>query len=502
MAVATKEFLSALEERVQEMRTAIREREDSTDIRGTTYYVSASGNDENDGKSPASAWKTPARVSEASLRAGDGVLFCRGDVFRGQLKTKAGVLYGAYGKGAKPCLFAWEENLASRALWEIYDSEHHIWKYTKRILDVGTLVFDEGAAHSYKLIPSYIGGRFVCRDDESRLFDMRAEMERDLDIYWHYEDTFLTRPSKGEDFPIPDVSDSTYGELYLRCDRGNPGEIFSSIEALAGRNLIVVGDNPDVTVENLCLKYVGRHAIGAGGRCVRNLKVRGCEIGWIGGAIQHYFGTDPNYPEGGRGTVTRFGNGIEVYGGCDTYEVSDCYIYEVYDAAITHQVTTGGNTFEMKNIVYRDNLVENCVYSIEYFLDMTEGDRESYMENIEICGNILRNAGYGWGQQRHNKHTPAHIKGWSYTNAVKSNYRVHDNVFDRAAYRMLHLVAEKGEWCPEMYKNTYVQYTGNPLGQYGGKEKGEPEILVFDERAEDTVRDVFRDSGAEVYRIS
>lgn len=32
-------------------------------------------------------------------------------------------------------------------------------------LDVGTLVFNGGEAHSVKLIPSYIRGRFVCRDD-------------------------------------------------------------------------------------------------------------------------------------------------------------------------------------------------------------------------------------------------------------------------------------------------------------------------------------------------
>lgn len=499
--IATKDFLRELDARAARRREEIRASADTVEPAGSTYYVSVCGNDENDGSSPTQAWQTLARVSVAELLPGDCVRFARGDVFRGQLKTRSGVTYCAYGEGKKPCLYGWEENLADPALWEAYDEDLRIWKYKKPILDVGTLVFDEGEAHSYKLIPSYIGGRFVSREDERRLFDMRREMIRDLDIYWHYEDSFRTDPSRGEDFPVPDVTDQANGTLYLRCDRGNPGAVFSSVEALAGRNLVCVGGNENVTLENLCLKYVGRHAVGAGGLCSRGLKVRFCEIGWIGGGIQHYLGTDPNYPEGGRGTVTRFGNGVEIYGGCDSYEVSDCYFYQIYDAAITHQVTTGGRKFEMKNVLYRDNLIERCVYSIEYFLDMTGGDRESFMENVEMCGNILRFAGYGWGQQRHNKHTPAHIKGWSYFNAVRSGYSVHHNIFDRSAYRLVHLVAERGAFCPEMHDNVYVQYADGMLGQYGGKEAGEPPILYFDGEVEKTVAKVFCDENAAVYTV-
>ena len=494
-------FLKELEANASRRREEIRARADTLRISGNTYYVSNAGDDANDGRSPASAWKTLSRVSEAELSYGDGVLFCRGDIFRGQLMTAPGVSYGAYGKGEKPRFYSWIEDLADPALWECYDADLHIWKYNKPILDVGTLVFDGGVAHSYKLIPSYIKGKFVCREDESRPFDLRREMIRDLDIYWHFESTLTTNPSKGEDFPIPEVNDQSFGELYLRCDRGNPGEVWREIEALAGRNMIYVGGNENVTIENLCLKYIGRHAIGAGGMCSKGLCVRGCEIGWVGGAIQHYYGTDPNYPQGGRGTVTRFGNGVEVYGGCVDYEVSDCYCYEIYDAAITHQVTTNGLHFEMKNVLYRDNLIERCVYSIEYFLDMTKGDTESFMENVEMCGNILRLCGYGWGQQRHNKHTPAHIKGWSYYNALRSGYRVHHNVFDRSAYRLIHLVAEKQAFCPDMHDNVYVQYAGGALGQYGGKEQGEPPVLLFDECVGQTVETVLCDENASVYTV-
>jgi hypothetical protein len=295
------------------------------------------------------------------------------------------------------------------------------------------------------------------------------------------------------------IDGESYGDLYLRCDKGNAAEVFDEIEAVVRRSGFAVGRNDHVTIDNICVKYIGVHGISGGGHVV-GLHVSNCEFGWIGGTIQHYKGTDPNYPQGRRGTVTRYGNAVEIYGGCEDYTVENCYIYQVYDAGITHQVTTNGKTYSMTNIRYRNNLIEYCVYSIEYFLEKTEGDVESYIDDCEISHNILRFSGYGWGQQRHNTHTPAHIKGWSYENTA-GNYSVHDNVFDRAAYRMVHLVAKKQESCPEMYRNTYIQDMGMMLGQYGANEAEEPPILTFDERIDETVSQILGDRDAKVYGI-
>jgi len=497
---ATSEFLNGIEALADRRKEEILFARNDYEIKGATYFVSNSGNDQNDGLSPESSWATLRKVSEAELNEGDGVLFRRGDVFRGKVMTKSGITYAAYGEGEKPKLYGWDKNLSDPSLWELYDSDKSIWRMKELILDPGTLVFNDGEYHSIKLIPSYIKGRFVCRNDESKLFDMREEMVRDLDIYWHFDSILTTSPSKGEDFPIPAMGENSLGTLYLRSDKGNPADRFSSIEAVTRRPMFAVGSNHDVHIDNICMKYIGIHAVAAGGECVRGLRVTNCEIGWIGGTIQHYYGTDPNYPQGRRGTVTRYGNGIEIYGGCDNYEVSNCYIYQAYDAGITHQVTTQGKKRVMSNVLYKNNLVEQCVYSIEYFLEMNNGDTESYMDGIEMCGNILRFSGYGWGQQRHNTDTPAHIKGWSYTNVAR-NYSVHNNIFDRAAYRMLHLVAKKQESCPKMHDNVYIQHVGGMLGQYGGNELAEPPILYFDGNVEENVEQVFKDKNAKIYSI-
>ena len=499
MIKATEKYLSEVDLLAEKRKAEILEAKDNITVSGTTYYVSADGNDENDGKSPDTAWKTLAKASDTELSAGDGVRFRRGDLFRGSLKTHPGVTYAAYGEGDKPKFYGWDKSLADPALWELWDKEHNIWKLTEKILDCGTLVFNGGEAHCRKLIPSYKSGKFVCRDDESRDFVIADEMTRDLDMFCLYDERTTDRPSKGEDFPIPVIDSQSLGDLYLRCDKGNPAEIYSEIEALPHRNMIGVGGNANVTIDNLCLKYIGCHAIGAGGHCV-GLHVSNCEIGWIGGSIQHYFGTDPNYPEGGRGTVTRFGNGIEIYGGCDDYEVKNCYIYQIYDAGVTHQISTFGKKYTLTNIRYTDNLIEYCVYAIEYFLDENKGYTGSYIDGCEMSGNILRFSGYGWGQQRHNTYSPAHIKGWSYENTAR-NYSVHNNIFDRAAYRMVHLVAKSQSSCPEMYENTYVQHIGLPLGQYGANGVSEPANMVFDERADKRIAEVICDRNAKVVYI-
>ncbi len=497
MLTATNEIRASFDALFEERKNAILTARDEVKIAGDTYFVSADGDDSSDGRSPETAWKSLARVSSAELKEGDGVRFRRGDLFRGKIQAKSGVTYAAYGEGEKPKLYGSEMPLADASLWELYDAEHHIWRCTEKLLDSGTLVFNEGEAHSYKLIPSYINGRFVCRDDESKPFVISDEMKNDLDLYWHFEDRFTTAPSKGENFPIPDVNGGK-GDIYLRCDRGNPGEVFDSIESVARVHMFAVGGEKNVTIDNICVKYVGMHGVSAGGHSV-GLHVTSCEFGWIGGSIQHYAGTDPNYPQGGRGTVTRFGNAIEVYGGCDDYIASNNYIYEVYDAGITHQITTNRKR-TMTNIRYSGNVIEKCVYGIEYFLDQIEGERESYMDGVVMEGNFIRLSGYGWGQQRHNKHTPALIKGWSYVNTAR-NYVIRDNIFDRSAFQMLHVVSEKEEYRPTLEGNTFIQHRGGMIGRIGANEVAEPELHLFDDNADTTLRGIFGDKSAKIYTI-
>ena len=49
----------------------------------TIYYVSNAGNDANNGDAAGTSWRTLNKVNSASFRAGDSILFKRGDAFYG-----------------------------------------------------------------------------------------------------------------------------------------------------------------------------------------------------------------------------------------------------------------------------------------------------------------------------------------------------------------------------------------------------------------------------------
>ena len=453
------------------------------EITGVKYYFSAEGDDCNDGRSPDSPFRSLDKLNSLSLNPGDGVLFRRGDVFRGHIVASSGVSYAAYGTGPKPELRGWKYGLESEKLWRNCENSSNLWELTELIPDCGTLVFNHGEKHSYKHIPSYINGRFVCRDDPDVVFDPLIHLGNDLDIVWFFDGVLTESPSKGESFPVPVTGRKCLGKLILRCDKGNPGLLFDSIEPLTFGHMFEIGDSSDVHIDGLAIKYIGTHAIGAVGKCVHGLTVTNCEIGWIGGCIQFYSGNDPNYPAGRRGSVTRYGNGVEIYGGCDEYTVSDCHVYQIYDAGITHQISTNGTEYHLNNIVYRNNLIEYCTYGIEYFLDKTRDtvyDRNSLIDNCLIENNIIRFSGYGWGNQRPDKSTPAAVKGWDHNNTAR-HFCVRNNVFDRSAVRLIHMVADGESDCAEMNGNTYIQYRGNVLCRFGGKDSGIIELTADDD---------------------
>lgn len=96
----------------------------------TNYYISANGNDANNGTSTSTPWQTLGKLNSffSSLKPGDNVYFNRGDVFYGRiLITRSGssgspITISAYGTGANPVISgfttvsAWT-NLGSN-IWE------------------------------------------------------------------------------------------------------------------------------------------------------------------------------------------------------------------------------------------------------------------------------------------------------------------------------------------------------------------------------------------------
>ena len=422
------------EERIED----IRKTPDSVIPMGSSvYYVSMTGSDAADGRAPETAWKSLDKVNAVGIPTGAYVCFERGGIWRGQLIAKAGVTYTAYGKGEKPRLYISPENGAQPDKWQATEFPH-VWRWDGIERDVGTLVFNDGEYCAFKRTTRNVGHDAKYRELFGELFSGIADLNQELH-FWHDPDSHA---------------------LYL-YSKENPGTRFRSIEFCVGfHGVLVKGD--DVTIDNLCIKYVGTHGISAGTR--RNLTVTNCEFGWIGGAYP-IFDTD------------RMGNAVQIYGGCDGYTVQHCYFYQIYDAAVTHQYDLKPEEREaqaviaMEHIRYADNVMEYCNYSIEYFLNTGSVENGSYMHDFEICNNHMWYAGQGYCSQRGDRGQAAHIKSWNHQNRA-SQYRIKGNLLAYSADMLFHICSRRlhedgTDSMPVMENNRLIGYKGQVFGRLG-----------------------------------
>ena len=394
----------------------------------TVYYASTKSSNTYGIGTKNYPWKNLSQVNSAP--SGSYVLFERGSVFRGQLQpNNSNVTYSAYGTGPKPRIYASPANGADSSKWTEASGTSNVWQYNIGTNDVGTIVFDGGREHAIKIVPYYhtnatAAVKFTQHYTGEPFTNGYKDLAHDLHFWHDYTTNSVFKPhSKGT------------GNIYLYSAKGNPGERFKSIEFCIKKHAINVGYKENMHIDNLCIKYTGAHGIAGSDNKnpnpLKKLKVTNCEFGWIGGAIQW---------ENDSGGPTRYGNAVEIYGGCDDFVVSNCYVYQVYDAGITQQFSlqSSSQTMNQKNIRYVNNVVENCNYSIEYFLGSVPTNNTSHIENFLIADNIMWDAGSGFCEQRPNTNEAAHIKSWPSKNRAK-NYVIRDNVFARSKVMLVHI---------------------------------------------------------------
>ena len=461
--------LDALEKkRIEEIRNT--PSMDLSHIKGKKLYVSSSlGNDLNDGLSPEKPLKTLGAAYRLCT-SGDAVLLRRGDIWREPMTARHGVTYTAYGEGEKPAIYGSPENGADPEKWLLVysdDSGKKVWQYKNvNMKDIGTMVIREGDREYYtaKVMAYCVNDKYVYKDDKTKDFDYIAELKNDLEFF-HYANNALSGNVIN--------AGTAQGPVFLRCDSGNPGKIFDSIEFNARTNGIAISGN-NITIDNIKVMYVGCHGISAG--TTSNLTVTNCEFGWIGGSIQSY-----NANGNTDGSPTRFGNGVEIYGGCDGYIVDNCYLWQCYDAGVTHQYSSrsGGNCI-MKNITYSNNLITDCIYSIEYFLSNNSDGLDRYGDNVLYENNLCRRAGFGFGGWLGRAHRGAaeHIRsGGGSTNNPFTNYRIINNIFDRSTYELCQTTTNWDNCKPIYSGNTFIQGIGNEFYTYG-KEIGKADLTA------------------------
>lgn len=459
---------------------------DLSAITGRCFYVSPNGNDTNVGTSAEAPCRSINRALSFS-KEGDAILLERGGYWREKIKMPPNRIISAYGEGKKPVISGSPENGADPAKWTLdYEGTdgRKIWKFhNESMTDIGIICFDGGDNFQYKgfakkSLPNCIAGKWTVRGNPEKEYDYREELE-DL-VYFHKADS-----EYNGDYI---ATDRAVGPVYLRCDAGNPGEIYEQIEFNTKGHTILIGSSNGVTVDNICIVHTGSHGIGAG--TVDDLTVTNCVIGWIGGSIQSYSRNEI-------GSCFRYGNGVEIYGGCERYTIENCYVYQCYDAGITHQYSfrAKGDCI-MDDVLYKDNVITDCVYNIEYFHSEYEGYTRTG-KNILFEGNLLRRAGFGFGQTRPDGGGDGNIRSGGVSNPFK-NFVIKDNVFDRSLTCLVRCETQAEEYIPKMQNNTYVQGIDNGLSCFGVVPVKQ---AVYDENVSESIKDILRDDSTEIYFV-
>lgn len=447
--LTTAELINEIQTLTDKRIGEIRSTKTEIEYSGTAYYVANEGNDQNDGKTPDTAWQTPQRVTLAKqngeLHEGDAVFFKRGQLFRGLIETSNGVTYSAFGEGDKPRIYGFHKNTANPDLW-IETDVPNVWQYAEICkLDIGSIVFHE-KTYARKIYRSLEddGSQLDYGSDYKFVFNDYHDLNEDL-TFWH-------------DWAL-DMPDYVTGKLYMRCNAGNPGKVYDNIEFSQRQSVFRNLGTYDVTIDNI---HIAHGCFGVSGLC-HNETIQNCEFSWIGGSVQ----VAPRKLSAARTFPTPYGNGIEIYGEAQNFTVNNCYFRQIYDAAMTHQCGNSAQPIHNRNVNYINNVCEYCVYSVEIFYG------ESPIENRSNYGCIVENnilrLGGGFGHDsRPDKNVTALIRNGRMILNTK-DYIVRNNIFDRSRGKLIQ-AQNDGASKAQYYDNLYVQTKGGKFCSRFGKD--------------------------------
>ncbi|MBQ0084135.1 MAG: hypothetical protein KBS52_05160 [Clostridiales bacterium] len=431
---AEDDFLSALDEFTAQAKDMIYYHSAPAVFSGTAYYVSNDGDDNADGTSPETAWKTYKNPNEMAFKEGDAVLFRRGDVFRGMLCAKNGVTYSAYGSGPKPKLMAAYDGLTV-SKW-IKTEKENVWVLEEPFTDkdIGSIEFNCGQTYAKKKLKP-------------------EDLKQNLDFFY-CTDFSWARPEGTEV--------NTDNRLYMYFDKGNPADYFDDIEInMCSRIITSDTGSKNITYYNLELLY-GTSPIWTYDS--ENIVISYCVCGWSGGIL---------WRKAMEGRNTRYGGGVCTWHGCNNISFDHCYIYEQFDSGVTPQYHWRDETSAIYNdYKCTDCIFEGCEWTFEYFNTQTN-KKDNCFNRVIFSYNLCRKGGEGYGDKTEES---AYVKSWGHEN-VCYDCEISHNVFDRAAAISLEVIAhapeKRGkivsyEHLPKMHHNTYIEPYGKQFANING----------------------------------
>lgn len=463
--------------KAEERRQAILNSATDVTYTGTAYYVSNDGSDKNDGLSPEHPWATIARVNQASIKQGDAVFFERGGTWRCSepVRCARGAVYSAYGEGAKPRLIASPENGAGGEKWSLLDGTDNIWVFYKDMLDCGAVVLNEKTAAEkvlgfwngtqYLNYPGpdarTIGGNFTPEFLLSQpAFRVEEQLTQDLAFFSEASSelpdslpAYLQGAMAEFDKNDKPLSHYSAGPLYLRCDAGNPGELYDSIEFIVPTGVLSDPLPEDCTVDNLYIGFAGSGLV-----CGEaNISVQNCELAWIGGCVTSYSFEDlDGNPRG----AVRMGGALSSH--ADNTTITNNYIHEIYEEGFLVEIFGAQHEyvedFVVENTRFCGNILYHAGSGLGYFNWDNEADPERMFKNFLYEDNMVLFIGLNNWSSR-NTSSGFTIDGGP---NLQEGCVFRNNLFFCSRDTLLYINEYHPETFPEFSGNQYLQYDSYP----------------------------------------
>jgi hypothetical protein len=475
-------------------------------VKGKKYYISNKGNDSNDGLTPKTAKATLENFPYNILKPGDGVFFERSGIWRGRISCVNGVIFSAYGEGEKPKIIGSPESGADPKKWKLWYDKNgvKIWQFYKDINECGNIVFNDGASYAVRRLSYWNGKQNVFPDNKNKKFDIVEGLKCDLTFYSTFSDSEISR------LPVNDGDAGMLkGPVYLRCDKGNPGSLYKSVEfqsfATDNDNTCLIhafAGKDNITIDNLCLMYSSLGGINGGDN---NILLQNCEIAWCGGT---QFMIDPDIKD------------IEIDGwawwsgdSSKDMTVQNCYFHDIGGNGVAFELSPGSS---LEKINISNNIFERCMGSIS--IGGWE-DNSFTIKNIVISNNYILYDGYSFGYDILELAFGNNIKKYSFypfTSSVNlgpvkyenENVSITDNIFYLAKYALVSIPFGKKN-IHLFSGNTYIQNTNgvivNPYMEnlYSWRYPlGGEKFALNDTQMEDVIKNVIGDKTAIILPLN
>lgn len=461
---------------------------------GTAYYVSNSGDDSNDGTSLSTPWASMSKVNSVELNHGDVVFFNRGDIWYDTLCAQQGVTYSAYGTGSKPVISgSVPENAAASNLWNLFykgKKGEKIWVYNRDLRDASGIFFDNGERWANKVMPCWDGRQYV--SDKGKKFDVVTGLTKDLDFF-SCVDLSMIKPFEQVN------STGVTGPLYLRCDAGNPGTIYSRIDfSQDGMGVSPLGTNgKDLTIDNISIVFFGALGVDCRGYLGwTKTMVQNCEIGWCGGGITNYSYLPGNnrfaYAATSGGAVHMAGPQKTAVNNYIHHCASKSFVIAIHDRPSASPIYS--------DILIQGNLLEYNAAALHLvnYMEQENPTVDSGFKNVSFSDNYVMYTGYGWVDTMTQRtdlmlekiHSSAIEFGGEYLNKNGGIF-IKNNIFYLSKYTLVHCFMPKDNQ-PVFSGNIYAQGENGWLAMLRGR------LLSITENGYKNVRNELLDQTGSV----